>query len=105
MSRRRESPGAEPKYVEEMSVQCELCLALHVRDEFLGDRFVRAFHTSQFIAVDRRGERLGTVLIAVFELRVRVHVAVVFHRQCDVSNVIPVVRIVYLVEAAFPITR
>ena len=88
-----------------ISVQCELCLVLHVRDEFLGDRFVREFHASRFIAVESRGERLGTVVIAVFKVRVRVHVSVVFHRRSGVSNVVPVVRIVYLGEAAFPITR
>ncbi len=41
------------------------------------------------------------LVIAVFEA----HVAVVFHRQSGVSNVVPAVRIVYLGEAAFPNTR
>ena len=45
------------------------CLALHVRDEFLRDRFVREFHASWFIAVERPVECLWTVviIIAVFE--------------------------------------
>ena len=86
------------------NVQCELCLALHVRDEFLRDRFVRELHASWFIAVERRGECLGTVVIPVFEAHVRFHVAVVFHRRSGVSNVVPVVRIVYLGEATFPNT-
>ena len=76
-----------------------------MRDDFLRDRFVREFHASGFIAVERRGECLGTVVLAVFEAHVRFHVAVVFNRQSGVSNVVPVVRIVYLGEATFPITR
>ena len=76
-----------------------------MRDDFLRDRFVREFHASGFIAVERRGEGLGTVVIAVFEAHVRCHVAVVFNRQSGVSNVVSVVRIVYLGEATFPITR
>ena len=78
---------------------------LFVRDEFLRDRFVSEFHASWFIAVERRGECLGTVVIAIFEAHVRYHVAVVFHRQSGISNVVPVVRIVYLAEATFPNTR
>ena len=64
-SRRRETgaaiarPRAEPEYVGQIAVQCDLCLVLHVRDEFLRDRFVREFHASWFIAVERRGERRG----------------------------------------------
>ncbi len=81
------------------------CLALHVRDEFLRDRFVSEFHASWFIAVERRGQCLGTVVIAIFEAHVRFHVAVVFHRQSGISNVVPVVRIVYLGEAIFQNTR
>ena len=110
-SRRRETGGAvarpstEPEYVGQIAVQCELCLALHVRDEFLRDRFVSEFHASWFIAVERRGECLGTVVIAIFEAHVRFHVAVVFYRQSGISNVVPVVRIVYLGEATFPNTR
>ncbi len=50
----------------QIAVQCEICLALHVRDEFMRDRFVREFHAFWFITVERRGERLGTVVIAVF---------------------------------------
>ena len=76
-----------------------------MRDEFLRDRFVREFHASWFIAIERRGECLGTVVITVFEAHVRFHVAVVFNRQSGISNVVPVVRIVYLGEAAFPNTR
>ena len=98
-------PSTEPEYVGQIAVQCELCLALHVRDEFLRDRFVSEFHASWFIAVERRGECLGTVVIAIFEAHVRFHVAVVFHRQSGISNVVPVVRIVYLGEATFPNTR
>ena len=97
--------SAEPEYVGQIAVQCELCLALHVRDECLRDRFVREFHASWFIAVERRGECLGTVVIAVFQAPVRFHVAVVFHHQSGISNVLPVVRKVYLGEAAFPNTR
>ena len=73
-----------------------------MRDEFLRDRFVSEFHASWFIAVERRGEYLGTVVIAICEAHVRFHVAVVFHRQSGISNVVPVVRIVYLGEATFP---
>ena len=58
---------------------------------FLRDRFVRECHASWFITVESRGERLGTVVIAVFEVGVRFHVAVVFHCQSGVSNVVPVV--------------
>ena len=76
-----------------------------MRDEFLRDRFVSEFHASWFIAVERRGECLGTVLIAIFEAHARFHVAVVFHRQSGISNVVPVVRIVYLGEATFPNIR
>ena len=75
-----------------------------MRDEFLGDRFVRELHAYWFIAVERRGERRGTVVIAVFEVRVRDHVAEVFHRQYGASNVVPVVSIVYLDEKALQIT-
>ena len=88
-----------------ITVQCELCLALHMRDEFLRNQFAREFHASWFIAVERRGECIGTVVIPVFETHVRFHVAVVFHRQSGISNVVPVVRIVYLGEATFPNTR
>ena len=73
-------------------------------DEFLRDRFVREFHASWFIAVGRRGESLGSVVIAVFEAHVRFHAAVMFLRQSGISNVVPVVRIVYLDEATFPNT-
>ena len=76
-----------------------------MRDEFLRDRFVREFHASWFIAVERRGECLGTVVIAVFEAHVRFYVAVLFHRQSGVSNVVPIMRIVYLGEATFLNTR
>ena len=76
-----------------------------MRDEFLRDRFVSEFHASWFITVERRGECLGTVVITIFEAHVRFHVAVVFHRQSGISNVVPVVRIVYLGEATFPNTR
>ena len=76
-----------------------------MRDEFLRDRLVREFHASWFIAVERRGECLGTVVIAVFEAHVHFHVAVVFHRQFGISNVVPVVRIMYIGEATFPNTR
>ena len=34
-------PSTEPEYVGQIAVPCELCLALHARDEFLRDRFVR----------------------------------------------------------------
>ncbi len=73
-----------------------------MRDEFLRDRCLREFHASWFIAVESRGECLGTVVIAVFETHVHFHVAVVFHRQSGISKVVPVVRIVYLGEATFP---
>ena len=76
-----------------------------MHDEFLRDWFVREFHASWFIVVERRGERLGTVVMAVLEAHVRFHVAVVFHRQSGVSKVEPVVRIVYLGEATFANTR
>ena len=95
--RRRETgaavarPSTEPEYAGQISVQCEL-------------RLVREFHASRFITVDRRGERLGTVVIAVFEVGVRFHVAVVFHHQYGVWNVVPVVPIVYLCDT-FPISR
>ena len=72
---------------------------------FLRDWFVREFYASRFIAVELFGERLGTVVITVFKVRVRFHVAVVLNRQSGVSNVVPVVRIVYLGEATFPNTR
>ena len=81
-------PAPKPEYFGQIAVQCELCLALHVRDEFLRDRFVSEFHASWFIAVERRGECLGTVVIAIFEAHVRFHVAVVFHRQSGISNVV-----------------
>ena len=111
-SRRRETgtaavarPSAEPDYIGQIAIQCERCLALHVRHEFLRDRFVREFHASRFITVELLGERLGTVVITVFKVRILFHVAVVFNRQSGVSNVVPVVRIVYLGEATFPNTR
>ena len=90
MSRRRKDPGAEPEYVRQIPVHCELCLALQVREEILRDRFISEFHASWFITIGRRGERLGTVVIAIFEVRV--------------SNVVPVVRIVYISETSLLIT-
>ena len=46
-----------------------------------------------------------TVVLAVFEAHVSFHVTFVFHRQSGVSNIVPVVQIVYLGEATFPNTR
>ena len=50
-------------------------------------------------------ERLGAVVVSVFEVRVRFRFVAVFHRQSGVSNIVPVVRIVYRGEATLPITR
>ncbi len=94
-------PSTEPEYVGQIAVQCVLCLALHVRDEFLRDRLVVEFHASWFITVERLDERLGAVVVPGFEVRVRF--SVVFHHQSGISNVVPVVRVVYLGEAAFPL--
>ena len=75
-----------------------------MRDDFLRDRFVVESHASGFIAVERRDECVGTVVIAVFEAHVRFHVAVVFNRKSGVSDVVPIVRLVYLGEATLPFT-
>ena len=72
---------------------------------FLLDRFVTEFHASRFITDERHVEGHGTVVIAVFEVRVRFHVAVVFHRQSGVSKVVPAVRIVHHGDATFSMTR
>ena len=68
-------------------------------------QFVREFHASWFITVERRDMRFVTVVIVVFEAHVHFHVAVVFNCQSGVSNVVPVMRIVYVGEATLPITR
>ena len=47
----RDWRNCEPEYVGQIAVQYEHCLALHVRDEDLRDRFVRVFHASWFITV------------------------------------------------------
>ena len=80
------------------------CVAFHVRDDFLRDRFVVESHAPGFIAVERRGECLGTVVIAVFEAHVRFHVAVVFNCKSGVSNVVPIMRVVYLGEPTLTFT-
>ena len=95
----------ESKYVGKISVQRERCVALHVRGDFLRDWLVCKFHASTFeLIVERPNERLGAVVVSVFEVRVRFRFVAVFHRQSGVSNIVPVVRIVYLGEAALPIT-
>ena len=76
-----------------------------MRDDFLRDRFLVESHASGFIAVERRGKCLGTVVIAVFEAHVRFHVAVVFNRKSGVSNVVRIVRVVYLGLPTIPFTR
>ena len=57
------------------------------------------------LIVERPNERLGAVVVSVFEVRVRFRFVAVFHRQSGVSNIVPVVRVVYLGEAAFPLAR
>ena len=74
-----------------------------MRDDFLRDRFVTEFHASGCITVERLDEFLGAVVVPVFKVRVRYRFAVVFNSQSGFSNVVPVVRVVYLGEAAFPL--
>ena len=68
----------------------------------LGDPIVREFHASTFFAIERPNERTGTVVIAVVDVPVRIQGVAVCDSQSGVSNVVPVVRVMYFGEAAFP---
>ena len=86
----------------QISVQLERRVPLHLHAHLLGDPIVREFHASTFFSIERPNERTGTVVIAVVDVPVRIQAVAVCDSQSGVSNVVPVVRVMYFGEAAFP---
>ena len=100
------SPLPNPSMSGRSPYNANVVSPFHVRGDFLRDWLVCKFHASTFeLIVERPDERLGAVVVSVFEVRVRfrfcrrVPPSIWRFEHCTSREV------VYLGEAAFPLAR
>ena len=91
----------ESQNIAQITVQPELRLPLQVRAQFLGHGIIRKFYSARFVQIECFDECFGTVAIAVVEVYV-MHSFFMFHHHSGVSNVVPIVQVVYLGDPTLP---
>ena len=91
----------ESQNIAQITVQPELRLTLQVRAHFLCHGIIRKFYPAHFVEVDCFDECFGAVVLAIVEVHV-MHAFFMFHNHSGVSNVLPIVRVVYLGEPTLP---
>ena len=91
----------ESQNIAQIAVQPELRLPLQVRAHFLGHGIIRTFYPARFVENECFDECFGAVVIAVVEVYV-MHAFFMFHNHSGVSNVVPIVLVVYLGEPTLP---
>ena len=93
----------ESQNIAQITVQPELRLPLQVRVHFLCHGILRKFYPARFVDIECFDECFGAVVIAVVEVYV-MHAFFMFHNHSCVSNVVPIVRVMYLGEPTLPFT-
>ena len=91
----------ESQNIAQITVQPELRLPLQVRAHFLCHGIILNCLPARFVEIDCFDECFGAVVIAVVEVYV-MHAFFMFHNHSGVSNVVPIVRVMYLREPTYP---
>ena len=85
----------ESQNIAQITVQPEFRLPLHVRAHFLCHGIIRTLYHAHFVEVECFDECFGTVVIAIVEVHI-MNAFFMFHSHSSVSNVVPIVRVVYI---------
>ena len=91
----------ESQNIAQIAVQPELRLPLQMRTHFLCHGIIRKCYPALFVKVERFNECFEAVVITIVEVHA-MRAFFMFHNQSGISNVVPIVWVVYLGEPTLP---